>query len=115
MLSQSPTECCELSHSCYSTILHAVLWLCGAPGMGCVNGTHSSLLGCREGMHIHAVSCCVSLVLKDACVWPQERHWKRAAACAVAHEAAAASRRSMLKHTSAIDAELQSCQDKVTA
>ena len=49
------------------------------------------------------------------CDWSQERHWKRAAACAVAHEAAAASRRSTLRHTAAIDAEMQSCRDKVTA
>ncbi|KAL3160719.1 hypothetical protein ABBQ32_010629 [Trebouxia sp. C0010 RCD-2024] len=42
----------------------------------------------------------------------EERHWKRAMACGLAHQAAAASRRSLLKHTSAIDVELQSCQDK---
>lgn len=63
-------------------------------------------------------ACCVSAVCAAALMvsvsWPQERHWKRAAACAVAHEAAAASRRPRLRHTAAIDAELQSCQDKVT-
>lgn len=32
----------------------------------------------------------------------------------MAHEAAAASRRPRLRHTAAIDAELQTCQDKVT-
>lgn len=56
---------------------------------------------------MHAVGLMVSIF------WPQERHWKRAAACAVAHEAAA-NRRSVLRHTAAIDAELQTCQDKVT-
>lgn len=58
---------------------------------------------------------CVSCSSEDACGWPQERHWKRAAACGVAHQVAAASRRSLLKHTSAMDVELQSCQDKVIA
>lgn len=43
----------------------------------------------------------------------QEGHWKRAAARAVAHEIAAVARTSMLKHTAAIDEELQSCQQKV--
>ncbi len=43
----------------------------------------------------------------------QERHWKRTTARAVAHEIAAVSRSSMLKHTAAIDEELQSCQQKV--
>ncbi len=47
------------------------------------------------------------------CCWMQERHWKRAAAHAVAHEIAAVTRSSMLKHTAAIDEELQSCQQKV--
>ena len=42
----------------------------------------------------------------------QERHWKRAAARAVAHEIAAAARSSRLKHTTVIDEELQSCQQK---
>lgn len=43
----------------------------------------------------------------------QERHWKRAAARAIAHDIAAASRSSMLRHTAVIDEELQSCQQKV--
>jgi hypothetical protein len=47
------------------------------------------------------------------CCLMQERHWKRAAARAVAHEIAAVTRSSMLKHTAAIDEELQSCQQKV--
>lgn len=42
----------------------------------------------------------------------EERHWKRAVARAVAHEIAAVSRSSMLRHTSLLDEELQSCQEK---
>ncbi|KAL0019254.1 hypothetical protein WJX77_003503 [Trebouxia sp. C0004] len=42
----------------------------------------------------------------------EERHWKRAASRAVAHEIAAVTRSSLLKHTAVIDEELQSCQQK---
>jgi hypothetical protein len=54
---------------------------------------------------------CVSNLMR--CCLMQERHWKRAAARAVAHEIAAVTRSSMLKHTAVIDEELQSCQQKV--
>lgn len=66
-------------------------------------------------MQKHTLHPAVFLLLLQRLPVPQERHWKRAAACALAREAAAASRRSMLKHTAAIDAELQSCQNKVAA
>ena len=95
--------------------LCATSWLSAAK-VGCVRWHSQQSVGVyRSHVHTRCILLCFCCCFKDTCVWPQERHWKRAAACAVAHEAAAASRRSMLRHTAAIDAELQTCQDKVTA
>jgi len=59
----------------------------------------------------YCLMVCASDLMR--CCLMQERHWKRAAARAVAHEIAAVTRSPMLKHTAVIDEELQSCQQKV--
>ncbi len=81
------------------------------------------LAACVETLVLHVIvtlakgfawprnGACASDLMR--CCLMQERHWKRAAARAVAHEIAAVTRSSMLKHTAVIDEELQSCQQKV--
>ena len=69
--SLGPTDCCACHPILATTLEHdkmyAVVRLCEVAGMGCVSGTHSSLLGSREAMcrNTPCILLCFCCCFKD--------------------------------------------------